>query len=310
MKNRTLLEKADLLLADITAGGGVLQPAQAQKFIRLIIKNSMLMGLVTVTPMSAPKMQFPKIKFASRILRPGSEAVPVAAADRSRPEVSFLELNAELFKGEVQLTDEVLEDNIERGDFRQTVMDLIAEAVARDMEEIVIRGDKTSPDPFLARFDGVLAKAKSHVVDAAGQPLSKALFTDLLKVLPSEYLRQKTDMRFFTGYDAELGYRDKIADRATVLGDRYQEGDENVVVSGVPLVPVPLFPENLGPQQDQTNVLFTHPKNIVVGVWRQVRMETDRDISTGVLKIVVTLRFTVELMDELATAKAVGVKAS
>jgi hypothetical protein len=41
-------------------------------------------------------------------------------------------------------------------------------------------------------------------------------------------------------------------------------------------------------------------------VWRQIRMETGREISDGVLKIVVSLRFDTKLVDELATAKAVN----
>ena len=35
--NRTILQKADLALADLTAGGGLLKPAQAQKFMRRAI---------------------------------------------------------------------------------------------------------------------------------------------------------------------------------------------------------------------------------------------------------------------------------
>ena len=37
--NRTILAKADLALADLTTEGGVLQPAQAKKFIRILIKS-------------------------------------------------------------------------------------------------------------------------------------------------------------------------------------------------------------------------------------------------------------------------------
>ena len=40
MSNRTILEKADLALADLTAGGGILKPAQAQKFMRLLCRRS------------------------------------------------------------------------------------------------------------------------------------------------------------------------------------------------------------------------------------------------------------------------------
>ena len=41
--NRTLLEKADLALADLITGGGYLRPAQAQKFMLLAVKESVLL---------------------------------------------------------------------------------------------------------------------------------------------------------------------------------------------------------------------------------------------------------------------------
>jgi hypothetical protein len=50
LSNRSLLQKADLALADLTAGGGILLPAQAKKFIRLLINQSVLMGMATVVP--------------------------------------------------------------------------------------------------------------------------------------------------------------------------------------------------------------------------------------------------------------------
>mgnify|MGYP000954966366 FL=1 len=125
LSNRTLLEKADLALADLTAGGGLLKPAQAQKFMRLLVKDSALMKLVTVTPMASPKQQIQRIRFSSRVLRPGQEATAVATGDRVKPDLSHVELDAKLFKGEVRLSDEVLEDSIERGELRQTIMELL-----------------------------------------------------------------------------------------------------------------------------------------------------------------------------------------
>ena len=50
--NRTLIEKADLALSDLTTAGA-LQEAQAQKFIRLLIKESVVMSAATVKPMKA-----------------------------------------------------------------------------------------------------------------------------------------------------------------------------------------------------------------------------------------------------------------
>jgi hypothetical protein len=308
MSNRTILEKADLALADLTAGGGILKPAQAQKFMRLLIKDSVLMKLATVIPMASPKQQISKIKFGSRILRPGQEAVALGAADRVRPDLSQVELDAKLFKAEVRLSDEVLEDSIERGELRQTIMEMMSEAISRDMEEILINGDTASADPFLAVMDGVLKQATSNVVDAAGAPISKDLMSDLLKTLPSEHLRDKKSMRFLTSVDADLDYRNTLAERATAVGDKFLEGDTPVLYSGVPLQPIPLFPENLGIGNDQTATLLCNPKNIHVGIWRQIRVESARDISEGTLKIVATLRFDVKFAEEPGTAKAIQVQ--
>ena len=308
LSNRTILEKADLALADLTAGGGILKPAQAQKFMRLLIKESVLMKMATVIPMASPKQQISKIKFGSRILRPGQEATALALADRAKPDLSSVELDAQLFKAEVRLSDEVLEDSIERGELRQTIMEMMAEAISRDMEEVLINGDTVSADPFLAVMDGVLKQATGNVVDAAGAPISKTLLQSMLKTLPSEHLRDKKAMRFMTSVDADLDYRNTLADRATVAGDRLLESDTPVLHGGVPVQPVPLFPENLGVGNDQTVIVLCNPKNIHVGIWRQIRLESDRDISEGTLKIVATLRFDVKFAEEPGVAKAINVQ--
>jgi HK97 family phage major capsid protein len=308
MDNRTLLEKADVALADLTTGGGLLKPTQAQKFMRLLIKQSVLLQLATVVPMASPKQQISKIKFGSRILRPGQEGTALGAADRTKPDFSDVELDAKLFKAEVRMSDEVLEDSIERGELRQTIMEMMSDAIARDMEEVAISGNTASTDPFLATMNGMLKQSTSNVVDAAGGVLSKDLLRDILKSTPSEYLRDKKAMRFLTSVDADLGYRNTLAERATAAGDRLLEDDSPVLYSGVPVQPIPLFPENLGTRNNQTAVLLCNPKNINVGIWRQIRFESDRDISEGTLKVVATLRFDVKFADELGVTKAINVQ--
>jgi HK97 family phage major capsid protein len=307
MNNRTILEKADLALADLVTGGGILKPAQAQKFMRLLMRESVLLKQTTAVPMSAPKEPISKITFGQRVLRPAQEATALTPAQRSKPDLSSTELDAKLFKAEVRLTDEQLEDNIERGDFRQTIMEMLASAVARDMEEVAIAGDTTSADPFLATMDGVLKQAQSHIVDGAGARLNGDILSDLLVTMPSEYLRDKKALRFFTSVDAELRYRRSLSQRETAAGDRFLEDDTPVQYSGVPVLPIPMFPEALGANNNQTNVLLTHPKNILLGIWRQIRMETAREVPAGVWMVVVTLRFDVKLLDENGTAKAIQV---
>lgn len=310
MDNRSLLAKADLALSDLTSGGGLLQPAQAAKFMRIMIKESRLLGLSTVVPMRSPKQDLPKIKFGSRILRAGAEATPVAAGDRQKPDFSYVELDAKLFKGEVRLSNEVLEDSIEQGELKNTIMQLMAERVALDTEEVAINGDTASADPFLAQFDGVLKQATSHVYDhapAADSRASKALWKGMLKLMPQEYRRDRRNLRFLTSGNAELDYRDSLSDRATALGDKYLETDPVATYAGIPVLDVPLFPENLGGGTNETAALLLDPKNINLGVWREIRVETDKDVSAGTIVIVVSMRVDCKYAHEDAVVKGTGI---
>lgn len=308
--NRTILEKADLALADLTAGGGLLLPAQAQKFIRILIKESVVLKMATVVPMRSQKQMIEKIRFGGRILRAGSEATALAVGDRAKPDLGSVELDAQLFKAEVRLNNEVLEDSIERGALRQTIMQLMGESISRDMDEVIVQGDVLSADPFLAKLDGVLKQVTSNVVDAAGAPTLKGTFRDMLKSMPSEFQRNRKQLRYLTSVDSEIDYRDSLAERATVVGDKFLEQDAPVAYSGIPIMDVPLFPENLGPGGDTTNMLLTDPKNVNIGIWRNIRIETDKDISAGVLIIVATLRFDVKYAEETAVVKAINVTVS
>ncbi|MCG8424390.1 MAG: phage major capsid protein [Proteobacteria bacterium] len=306
-ENRTLLEKADLSLSDLLTDGGLLQPAQAKKFIRLLIKESVILKMATVVPMGSPKQEIEKIRFAGRVLRAGQEGVALTEPERSKPDLGRVELDAKLFKAEVRLSNEVLEDSIERAALRQTIMQIMAEAIGRDAEEVVVNGDTTSPDPFLAQFDGILKQATSNVVDAAGVPTNKSIFKDMLKSMPSEFLRNRRQLRLLTSIDSEIDYRDSLSERATTGGDKYLESDVPVMYSGVPVQGVPLFPENLGPGTDATNMLLTDPKNVNIGIWRKIRIETDKDISAGQLIIVATLRMDTKYAEETAVVKAINV---
>ncbi len=306
---RSYLQKADLALSDLMNDAGILVPAQARQFIRTLINESTIMPQATVVPMRAPTQLLEKIKFGSRVLRAGQEGQALSQADRAKPDLEKEELNAKLFKAEVRLNNEVLEDSIERNALRGTIMTLLAERIALDMDEVIISGDLTHPtDAFLAQFDGILVQAADNVHDNNSLPIAKGTFRDMLKLMPSEFLRNKRRMRFFVSVDTEIEYRDTLAGRETGLGDQFLDQDVPVAYSGVPLIDVPLFPETLGVGSDETVALLCDPKNINVGIWRQIQMETDKDISAGVLIVVATLRFDVRLAESRATVKAENIK--
>jgi HK97 family phage major capsid protein len=308
LQNETLLQKADLALSDLQTGNGLLQPEQAQKFLRLLIQEAVIMKMATVQGLKSQKKFINKIKFGSRILRAGTPGRPLSLADRSVPTFTSNELDTKLFKAEVRLNNEELEDSIERGELRQTIMTMMAEKIASDMDDMIINGDTASTDPFLASFDGLLKQVASNTYDHGANTANRALWKALLKTMPNQYLRNKKNLAFLTSVNADIDYRDSLADRATAnVGDRFVEQDAPAMYSGVPVVPVPLFPENIGTATQCTDAILIDPKNINVGIWRDILMETDKLVSEGVVIIVATMRFDMKLAEETAAVKATNV---
>lgn len=302
--SRELIRKADLAVADLNANGGLLTVAQAQKFIRKMIDEAVLLKMATVVPMRSYEQNIDKAQFGSRILRAAAEAQALGAADRAKPDLEQVVLTSKLFKAEVRLSTEVLEDNIERQSLRNTILSMMGERISLDIDELIALGDTVSADPFLAKMDGLIKLAAANTVSGNSNPISKYLFRDMLKTLPKQYLRNKSKMRFLTSVDTEIDYRDSLSDRETGRGDVYLERDVPVAYSGVPIVDVPVFPENLGVGTDETVALLMDPKNMQVGFWRKITMESDKDITSGVLILVASLRIAFTLAEDDAVVKA------
>lgn len=302
--NRTLLQKADLALSDL-ASGGILRPAQADKFIRLAIKQAPFMGSVTVTPMASYQEDRDKLRFASRVLRPGVEATALNVAQRSKPDLGRVTLDAKLFKAEVRMSEEVLEDQIERSSFQDTIMQSLSAAIARDMDTVVINGNTGSPDPLLAVLNGVLQQASANIVDALSTRLAKSILRDVLKALDDEFAN--LPLKYWTNRQARVDYRDSLADRMTGLGDAALVRSDSTQYSDIPILMVPEFPPTAETGGSLTNVLLTAPENILVGVWRKVRFQTQMDAPAGSIIIVASVRFDVKVVERTAAAKAINV---
>jgi len=310
MDNQTLMQKADWAVSDLDSTGGKLNDEQANAFIRkLLVQPTILQQTRTVT-MSSPQRQINKINFASRILKPAVSNTALSAGDRSAPTTEQVLLTTKEVIAEVRLPYDVIEDNIERGNIgartdtggsptsggiRDTIMTLIAERAALDLEELALLGDTGSGDPYLALLDGWLVQATTNVVDLAGAAISKDTFKQGMQAMPDQYLRNRAAMRHFISVDNEIGYRDSLANRETALGDAQIQGISPVYGFGVQLDPVSLMPA--------ANGLTTNPLNCIFGIQRDIHIETDKDISSRVYIIVLTMRMDFKYEEEEAVVK-------
>jgi len=307
IENRSLLAKADLALSDLISDGGYLQPAQGKQFIRVMIKKPKLSSRISVTPLDSPTQLVEKIRFGGQVLQPGTPGVALPEGHRSKPDLGKVQWNAKMFKAEVRLNNAVLEQSIERGNLKQTIMETLSEAVGRDAEKVLIQGDTSSADPLLAQLDGLLVKATTNTISGGSARVDDDLLDAMLRALPKEFVNEVEQMEYMTSVNAQLDYTKFLASRGTMLGDK------SLVEGGVPryhkipLEDYTLWPETGFTGADETNVLLCHPKNIDYGIWKQVRVETGRDVSAGQFIIVVELWFDVLFIEETAVVKAYDV---
>lgn len=307
--NQKLLQKADIALNDLASNGGLLNPEQASSFIRRLIKQPTIMNEVRVVTMKAPQRKIDRIGFANRILRKApASGTALSQSQRAKPTTDQIELNAKEHIAEVWLPYDVVEDAIESaeaanneasnsgpGGIRETIIQLMAERAASDLEEYLLHAatDYVDADPdtqdWFRMDDGWLktAEDRGNVFDAGGQAMDKRLFKKGLQTMPVEWLRNRASMKHYVSMYQEAEYQDYLSNRGTAMGDRRLEGNSQAWAYGSPVVGVQHMPDDVG--------LFTNPDNLIVGFWRQVSMEYDKDISARVYKIVLTMRVAVEI---------------
>jgi len=290
--NQDLVKKADLALADL-ASGGLLNPEQTDKFIQTLLESPTLINSARVVTMNAPQKKINKIGFGSRILHPGVSSTPLADVDRVKPNLGQILLQSKEVIAEIHLPYDVLEDNIEGGNInaaagssagglQDTIMTLVGQRAALDLEELAILGDTASGDAYLALTDGFLKRATAHVVDAGAVTINKDVFKAAIKAMPDKYLRVRGENSFFVSVDNETEYRDTVANRVTGLGDAALVTANSLAAFGSPIVAAPLMPNTKG--------IYTNPNNLIFGIQRRVNIEYDKDIRARKFIIVLTAR--------------------
>jgi hypothetical protein len=307
--NQSLIARADLALSDLTANGGMLQPEQANTFIDMILEQPTILKQVRQIRMNAPERKINRIGFDSRILRAavqtggakddGDNDRYVRAADRAKPTTSQITLNTKEVIAEVRLPYEALEDNIEGQSLESHIMRLIAERAAVDLEEFGLAADTGSGDSFLALQDGWLKRMTPHVVNNLAAGCNPDLFTAGLLAMPQKYLRNLAMLRHFVSVANTIKYRQNISARQTGYGDSALQQDIPIFGQGVKVEAAPM----LAAVGVGSSGFLTYPQNLIFGIQRDVRIETDKDIRSREYIIVLTARVALQIDDVQATVK-------
>lgn len=308
MNNSTIIQKADLTLADLASDGGQLTVEQSNTFIRKLIAAPTILKSARSVVMTASRREINKIGFGSRILKKAVSATALASGDRSKPTTEQVTLTTKEVIAEVHLPYDVIEDNIERGNInaggantdpkpvmggmKDTIIALMAERAALDLEELALLGDTNSGDAYLALIDGFLLQITSNSYSQAGAVIDRGMFKGGVKAMPDQYLRNRAALRHYVSMDNETEYRDAFASRETAGGDAKAEGFAPIRAFGSEIMPVSLMPAAQG--------IFTHPKNFIFGIQRDISIEVDKDIRARNFIIVLTAAIDFKIEEEEA----------
>ena len=297
---------------DALKTGGQMTPQQASKFIKMMQDEPTIMNDARLVPMKSDNMVIDKLGFGSRILRAATEGQELPEDQKTVPDTDKVELSAKEVIAEIFISDSSIENNIEGGNIVDTVMGLLAKRAAIDLEELIVNGDTTSSDPYLKMIDGLRKKATSYIVDATGETqLTKDLFKKAYKAVPSKYRTRVTDHAFYLSHNNVIEWVDSAVSRQTNMGDRALDRGTLPNAYGIPVKGCanlsPYMVGDVGAETEVSDGIFTHPKNMVVGITRDIRVESARNIKKRGFDIVLTAKVDAVYEEEKAVAKIVNI---
>ena len=306
-----ILSKADEVTTSVVGNdsGGLMKPAQSNRFIDFVIDQSVLMQNARVVRMRTPQMEIDKLSVGTRLLAKATEATD----DGANAAVTFSKVSLSTVKLRLDwaISTESLEDNIEGASLEDHIAQVMARQTDNDMDDLFTNGNTASSNTLLKALDGFvkLAKASGHTVDEAGNNVSRATFDRVLRNLPTKYLQRRNELKFFSGSGVvqdtiySLGNPNSATAAtagapapASIVGEmaflqggmRSNGGAGSTGISpfGIPLVEVPLMPETVsgdysGAAGSHGYVELTFPNNRVIGihrditVYRQFKPKTD-----------------------------------
>jgi hypothetical protein len=270
--------------------------------------------------MKSQKVDIDRISFTGRVLDSGADA---GGADKeldesnyAKPTVNTNQLSANEFQAIVSIKDTALRRNIERENFEDTLIDLLGEAVGRDLEEFAIFGNTDftyAQDHVLSKADGWAKLAANAVYggdksdfDPALATYPETMFEAQLAAIPKEYLTNSNMFRFWVNWTVQNKYRNILKARGTALGDMAYTKNEKLWFKGIEVKRVPMLErakaEISGGAGDIS--ILGYPNNHAWGVFHKISIEREREAKKRQTDFVLTIEADMGFEDENACVVA------
>lgn len=262
-------------------GYSVLQPQYFNQFVQEATRDQSILSEARQIIMDAQVVNIDRTGFQDRLMEVGTEATAPTGVN---PEFAQEQLIAKEFVGMVGITDNAMRRNIEKESFQTTLISMASAKWGEDWETLAVFGDTDNADysALLAAQDGWIKKATSKIYgdtefDADDDTPSKVMDA-MLAAYPKNYLKNRTNLRFYVDSDVFDDYIDEVGLRPTVSGDEAVSKFIARPYKGIPVVEAPVLNDSEGAGEDGfgKTAMLMDPNNMVYGIFNQVGIEPDR----------------------------------
>lgn len=287
-------QRADFVLTGSLSSGGKMPDDKRRVFLELAQNATPLLAKVRREDMPSETYAIPRIIFADDILRSGpTEGTELSSLQRVAPTTSEISLTSKNYEGVVKVGRHTLMDNVEGPKLFNKLVTLIAKRVGVDIEKRGLQSDTTISDVTLvangyAKQNGWLKRIASRTIDLANADISRASLESAISALPLRY-RETMAPAFFVEEYAGDKWRQSIGERATALGDQAVMQKKLPPIGGYDVMQVGNMPVTTG-TPNTASALFADPQNLILGIYKDVEIETEEVKRENSIYIIVRLR--------------------
>lgn len=275
-------------------GQSVLVAEQADRFIQVATLEPNILNRARRYTMTAPTRNIDRMEIAGDVL---DLPANIATVD-TIPTTYTNALGAYELVGVVGFEDATLEENLERENFENTVIEMYARAVGINLEKFMLTAD-TGGAGIYALTDGWLKLAANQLTGANFDVTDvEDMFDKIILGTPKNYLGNITEFVFYVTYKIRDDYHNRLKQRGTLLGDQALQGQPRLFYKGVELVFNQSIPTG--------KAWFVRPSNAAYGLFRDIRLEPDRVPKARKTDMVLTVRADANYDDENAATVASG----
>jgi HK97 family phage major capsid protein len=308
-----ILEKA-FTTGDL-ATGGLMNPDQSATFVRGVFEKAVISKECRRVPMDANKKNIDKITYAGDILQKPS-AVGTVHTVTTKPTTSQVELSAQEIIVAIDIGYDSMEDSIEKKGIFNTIMELTQVKMGPELDNLLLYGDKTgATGTVLDQINGLFKLVTTNTFDASQATMSDTILKGIYRALPGKYADNEPDLRFYVSHLARLDYVTALAGKGVNEAFvRYLIEAQEPAYMGIPVRKVgAIKTEDLDsgtPVVDGSKGLLINPKNIVLGIHRDIQIEMERVPRARIVEVTITMKLDVQLEEEEAVVKVTNVKHS